>query len=730
MSALKFIQLVARKKAAEQGGKGITTIGNRMLAEAKTGEIAETFRLSGLTPDKWDQFIKSEADVLKHLNQIEAINKQRTAQETLASGLGKYFKKEGEVVEFPRDKITDWTKARPTPDKNFIPMRADQYRDVFGKSPDLKKVKKTEAQIKKELEKQNKESIKRFKDKMKDPEDFAGGGIAGMLGERIGFQGGGADMGTVHGDTRRATAKSVQVSPTGRVTTSTTRGPDPVNDRASSDQNAAHMIATAEARRPKRTISGTINKVLNNPFVRTYAAWGSGGISETLRQAILAKRLYDTRNILDDEAIEEEITSIPIEGGIVPPLQFAGGGIAGMLGEPTYQDDNHRVPYDSGNMVLPKEKPFQGLFHTEVGGPVITKDDSEFEAVVDRWSQFARQKGEGPEGVERNKSFALENIVRIGRELGYEDDEIKEIILRINKAAGGRVPFSKGKLAAGLEAALKEIMEKFGKRSITTASKLERPLKAIEKEKTKKMFDDFTNKINTQEALSKGSKKMAGPIKNVNKKPYDMQPSSTDHTTWLQQEKFFDPKALDMYGNKVPANWIEVEKKAAQKLIDDLGPLNVSPNHPNYKDMKAIRQSAKDRLSSIKVTEALGGNIQMHDWLRMNRKNIKMSDYIRKEGAPVVKDELSGIKLAHIQRKLSPADELKAEFPGISDDLINKILTDDNPQRIAEAKAAMKEALKMQEKGMNVDEIIDIFKKQGKKPTKHASGGLAGMLGE
>ena len=129
----------------------------------------------------------------------------------------------------------------------------------------------------------------------------------------------------------------------------------------------------------------------------------------------------------------------------MPKERKAGGGIAGMLGEPTYQDDNHRVPYDSGNMVLPKEKPFQGLFHTEVGGPVITKDDSEFEAVVDRWSQFARQQGEGPEDVERNKSFALENIVRIGREQGYEDDEIKEIILRINKKAdGGRVPFNTG----------------------------------------------------------------------------------------------------------------------------------------------------------------------------------------------------------------------------------------------------------------------------------------------
>ena len=81
-------------------------------------------------------------------------------------------------------------------------------------------------------------------------------------------------------------------------------------------------------------------------------------------------------------------------------------------------------------------------------------------------------------------------------------------------------------------------------------------------------------------------------------------------------------------------------------------------------------------------------------------------------------------------KTLTPEEELRREFPGISDDLINQILIDDNPQRIAEAKAAMKEALKMQEKGMGVDEIIDIFKKQGKKPTKHASGGLARMLGE
>ena len=175
--------------------------------------------------------------------------------------------------------------------------------------------------------------------------------------------------------------------------------------------------------------------------------------------------------------------------------------------------------------------------------------------------------------------------------------------------------------------------------------------------------------------------------------------------------------------------------------------------------MKAIRQRAKDRLESIKITEALGGNITMHDWLRMNRKNLNIDDYVKKPGAKKVVDELSGIKKIMIKdkesgklyekgseidkgiqlekkaekmlSKMSDAEiELRSEFPGISDDLIKNILADKNPQRIAEVKAAMKEALKMQEKGMGVEEIVNIFKKQGKKPIKHASGGLAGMLGE
>ena len=69
--ALQFINAVARKLLVPKG-KGITSIANRMQAEAKAGEIAETFRLFGLPLERLDDFIKSEKDVIKFLNIIES----------------------------------------------------------------------------------------------------------------------------------------------------------------------------------------------------------------------------------------------------------------------------------------------------------------------------------------------------------------------------------------------------------------------------------------------------------------------------------------------------------------------------------------------------------------------------------------------------------------------------------------------------------------------------------
>ena len=91
---------------------------------------------------------------------------------------------------------------------------------------------------------------------------------------------------------------------------------------------------------------------------------------------------------------------------------------------------------------------------------------------------------------------------------------------------------------------------------------------------------------------------------------------------------------------------------------------------------------------------------------------------------PLSPEEIKGKKLAD---SMSDAEiELRGEFPGINDEMIRNILADKNPQRIAEVKQTMREAFKMQEKGMSPDDIIKIFKDTTR--TKQASGGIAGQL--
>jgi hypothetical protein len=70
--------------------------------------------------------------------------------------------------------------------------------------------------------------------------------------------------------------------------------------------------------------------------------------------------------------------------------------------------------------------------------------------------------------------------------------------------------------------------------------------------------------------------------------------------------------------------------------------------------------------------------------------------------------------------------EITTKFKGvISDDLLNQILIDNNPQRKAEVIATIEQGLKMQEKGMDPQEIVDILKNTTR--TKQAQGGSIGL---
>ena len=80
-------------------------------------------------------------------------------------------------------------------------------------------------------------------------------------------------------------------------------------------------------------------------------------------------------------------------------------------------------------------------------------------------------------------------------------------------------------------------------------------------------------------------------------------------------------------------------------------------------------------------------------------------------------------------RTFSPnREKIKAYYQGkIDDELLDKILADNNPQRIAEILATIDEALLMQQRGIGSETIIQSFKDSwGRK--KNAHGGLAKIL--
>mgnify|MGYP003113629997 FL=1 len=113
------------------------------------------------------------------------------------------------IIQFPKDRITDPFKPRPTKPEGVIPvtvkgktskmspegimnMLTKQGKDVkLGQAPKTTKVKEpvdpklilqeSEKEMAKRMMRENKEAIKRFKEKMKKPDDKAEGGLMGFF---------------------------------------------------------------------------------------------------------------------------------------------------------------------------------------------------------------------------------------------------------------------------------------------------------------------------------------------------------------------------------------------------------------------------------------------------------------------------------------------------------------------------------------------------------------------
>jgi hypothetical protein len=238
----------------------------------------------------------------------------------------------------------------------------------------------------------------------------------------------------------------------------------------------------------------------------------------------------------------------------------------------------------------------------------------------------------------------------------YEDGiELKEILEEVGetvtkKADGGRIGFSKGKLA-------KKIIEFFG------------GLK-----KSKKLNDDeyqeFLDEVGGADQLE--AYNFDGTVGDAQRIVKEQKEYMDD--MFMEYKKGnLDPVA----GDKSPAR-----KKFLQNKLDEMEASG---------DKRLMTTDEIEELSSFD----LGSEMD-----------------VAKSLAPKMVERL----------------QLKQKYPGITDDLLDKILIDDNVQRKAEVIATMDEALKMMEKGKGSDEIIETFKNVTR--TKQAAGGLTTMLGE
>ena len=90
-------------------------------------------------------------------------------------------------------------------------------------------------------------------------------------------------------------------------------------------------------------------------------------------------------------------------------------------------------------------------------------------------------------------------------------------------------------------------------------------------------------------------------------------------------------------------------------------------------------------------------------------------------------DELTMLETKELAPQMYERMQLKIKYPGLTEDLIQKIMIDDNPQRKAELLATLDEAYKMVDKGMSSDEILNAIKTTPR--TKQADGGLNYLMG-
>jgi hypothetical protein len=271
------------------------------------------------------------------------------------------------------------------------------------------------------------------------------------------------------------------------------------------------------------------------------------------------------------------------------------------------------------------------------------------------------------------------------------------------KADGGRIGFNKGKR---VKSSIDKLLENLNKKT--------------QGKKSMESVDPKTGEVT------------------IPKKPIRKAEEPTGMTTMDPEPEIIDERSITKTKSTMIIDNLKTKHKDAFEAHDQI--FNVDINDKIAPDMIAesmAETKGKDyfSLSQKEQSDLYKKALAYVDDVRMTKRQNKIS----------ISDEMNQAKQEGIQKtnkmielgldpssskdydKFLEMESIKQKYGNVIDDnLLQQILVDDNPQRKAEVLASIDEAIKMQEKGIPPEEIINIIK--GTTRTKQADGGIAGLL--
>ena len=277
------------------------------------------------------------------------------------------------------------------------------------------------------------------------------------------------------------------------------------------------------------------------------------------------------------------------------------------------------------------------------------------------------------------KSNAMDEGADIGETLDFYDRVFDEVS-RVKKAMGGRIGYAVGTLPKGIQKLVQALNKKFGKGAVKTADEVDQPPKT-----TQQQISEF-------EARNPDPKRQ---LTNDEIEFYEQELGDTE--TWMMDGTVGEAEeALKNQKAYIADMELEYKKGNLDPVAGDKSPARKRFLEQKLEEMEA---SGDKRLMTPDEIEELSSF------------DLQAEMDVAKSLAPKMVERL----------------QLKQKYPGITDDLLDKILVDDNVQRKAEVMATLDEAFKMMEKGKGPDEVRDIMKNVTRKD--NAQGGLNYLMG-